>query len=896
MPLSELGKRISDAAWKHNITENVSYNKTSRTCSVGTSGCKSLCRWLKLTDRDFDSPEVPEGSCPLFDWSMESAGYTAPRLRSSDGKAEPVDCVSDLLGQNVFHDDVENYVYQLEECMVGLPQPDSEKYGVSMEVVAGELQDWKDERLERTEAAEVEADLRQAVARGRQAFTYKEGEAEATEHIRAAMKRAERIDGHYLIDDVRTARELLDKLQPLVDVREQLRRGMVRARQALETKAPSALLGALVWLNVSIEGGDKLGLDEPVAEAMEARSNLLEVQEVFWRLHNAMFKANVSAHTKLHVTASIEGLSDAMKRARAVNLTSPLQGGKALLQELGDIRESQQALRNAVYHGEATLTAVLPQSDTPLAFAKDLELLNTSLERAAYLGLPSRDTAPAVSTVARIREATSAKQALRDATRKGHELLVASEGAALQLDDAQENDAMAELREAITWAEHARLEQGVPAARELLRFLNQVRETKGKMLAALVQGNTSLNTSYEEEPAIDALTAALKEERRLNLSAGVDEANQMIGQLKRIRDARSALGAAMISANRTLHQPGLVPAGAVEHLNESIQEAERMNLGAEASLARRQLARLGALRDAREDLQGTLEQNRLLQSESQERDRADDDEQSIDLLKERRAGFRVAQLPKLASWSDDGDKDFEEHISRLNHSILVARGYGLVDPEMLEQLESLRRLQRAWEALNRTKNEGLEALQSRKDLYKTAVRLEAALERAQASGLSVGLSSSRKVLRDLQELPKARDYLESAMLMGNASLHHKGDLQEALRQLNNAMRRAEPFGLRHMKQAAELRDQLMAMSQAWLKLRTAMVQGTVALRTQRLDNVALQTLQVAVDEAEAKNLREETAPARDLLLELASLHAQLHRLDEAVFTRNISNATGSDEI
>lgn len=875
---SAMGKRLHLALWKESLTSGVVFNRTSRTCAAGRDHCKSLCRWLKLTDKDFDGTVATEvGTCPLFDWSMESSGYVAPVMRTRQA-VEAVDCVTEFLGSNVHRDDVGTYILQLEECMIGLSQQDSEKYGVPLEMIANEISDWKKEQSVREGAALVELKLQAAIEQGRKAFMQKSGEAEAVSNLTSMMHKAKSVDGHYMIDDVRTARELMDKLKPIVLARKGLADGEVLGQDALASKNEKQVNSALLVLNVSISTAERLEIGDTTKSTRLMRDDLLNLKDVMDQMRVALFQANVSVRTKLHTTAAIERMNSTIKSAKAANVTAQMPESMALIAQLTKIAEAKDVLKDAVNRARATLADDDHGRKGLADFLADMQALQTALAHANSLKLTSRVTAEAMRTIASLEESKAARTALRDATVRSHEIVLDSSS----LNFTVENDAIGDLSGAISWAEHARLEHGMPIARELLKMLSVIRDAKVRMTNAIAVGNASITATAGQDEAIEVLLRSVKEAKALNMTAGAFRAREQLQKLRQQVDARDNLEDAVEVANTTLRTKDVQP-GAVEALNTSIRAAGNAGLRVEVILAGEQLERLRALRDALDDIRLVIDLNAASRS-SPGTARINDTQRKVNISVPVTDGeLKVTDLPEVPGSRDDGDHDFEEHILRLTRSIATAKHYGLVDPEMLEQVAHLQSLQDAWNMVNLSTDEGHTALESKQGLYKASVHIQDAMQLAHKAGLKVGMGKARQMIKDLLALPSVKEELDAAMLQGNISLKLQTGFHDGLMRLNTAIAEAERLDLRGKTTKAEkLRDRLMTLNEAWLHLRASSVQATVALRLEHGEDAALEQLQDSIAEAKLAGLKSETQAAEEMLRELQHMNEAHKTIESAV--------------
>lgn len=872
------------AAWKHNLTVSNSKSKkhrtTQSTCQIGSASCKSFCRWLKLTDKDFNyNSELSNGGnysmCPLLDWSMESCGYVAPEGRSSHD-TEPVDCVVDFMRRNVQKDDVVPYVEELEVCMLGLPRPDAVRYTVPLEMLTDRINDWKTEQTVRAAATDVQARLQQAISDGKAAFESQKHEQQATTKLSDVMREAEGITGHYLIDDIRTARELLDKIQPHLSLNKELKTGVRLGMSALQTGSSSDMLEALVWLNVSIANAEQLGVNSP-SEALGTRDKILTVQAASEQLRTAVFQGNVSLDTKMDVPLAISNLNQSIHDALDANVSDRMPVAREMIKKLVKIRRVAVALQDAIDLGRMRLTTNKPEEEGIADFTEAIERLNSTIVPARFYGLDDQ-VVEATKVLKGLKDVKKAGKALHSAIATGRDVLLNSTDA---VSDDNEEEAAAILAATIPWAQNSGLTHGMPIAKALLGQLRRVEKAKEHMALATAKANASLTAKAGETDAINDLLSSVREGQRLNLTAGVVGAKRDIKRLRATQLAREDLSDNVEKARVRLNARS-VRTQDVSALNVSIAEASRWGLRREVEVATSQLDRLDALLEAQADLEGAMAsaspQRVVLHVAKINQTQAEANISEFD-----RTALQVVDLPEVPGTQDDGDRDFEEHIQRLNRSIAKAKSMGLVDPDMLVQLGQLQELQVVWNTMQAAVTSGEVAVNSKSGLSEATVELEAAIEEAQDSGLSAGVQKAKQTLKKLEEIPPLRDELEASMLQANISLSLMTGMHEGLMRLNAVIDHAKALHLvGKLPKAESLRDRLMVVNEAWLHLRAASVEGTVALRLEHGEEAAIQELTSSIHEAETAGLHAETPTAVELLQELMHMNAEHQQIQAAV--------------
>jgi len=877
-------QKMHVAAWKQNLTFSSSKAKkrrrTQATCQIGAASCKSFCRWLKLTDKDFNyNSELPSGGnysmCPLLDWSMESCGYVSPESRASRN-TEPVDCVVDFMRRNVQKDDVVPYVEELEECMLGLPRADAVRYTVPLEMLTDRINDWKTEQSVRAAATDVQARLQRAISNGKAAFESQKHEQQVAAELSEVMKEAESITGHYLIDDIRTARELLDKIQPHLSLHKEMKNGVRLGISALQTRSSSDMLEALVWLNVSISNAEQLGVNSP-PEALLTRNKILTVQAAGEQLRTAVFQANVSYDTKMDVPLAILKLNQSIHDAIDANVSDRMPVAREMVRKLVKIQRVAIALQDAINLGRMRLNTNKPEEEGIADFSEAIDHLNRTIVPARFLGLDDQ-VVEATKVLKGLKDVKKAGKALHSAIATGRDVLLNSTAI---VSDNNEEEAAAILAATIPWAQNSGLTHGMPIAKALLGQLRRVEKAKEHMALAIAKANASLSAKAGETDAINDLLSAIRVEQRLNLTAGIVGAKRDIKRLRATQLAREDLSDMVEKARLRLNARS-VHSRDVSDLNASIAEASRWGLRREVEVATSQLDRLDALLEAQADLEGAMASaspHRAIPHFAKvNQTRAQENISEFD-----RTALQVVDLPEVPGSHDDGDRDFEEHIQRLNRSIAKAKSMGLVDPDMLVQLGQLQELQVVWNNMQVAVSSGEVAVNNKLGLTEATVELEAAIEEAQDAGLSAGVQRARQTLKKLQEIPPLRDELDAAMLQANISLSLMTGMHEGLMRLNAVIDHAKALHLVGKIPKAELlRDRLMVVNEAWLHLRAASVQGTVALRLEHGEEAAIQELTSSIHEAEAAGLHAETPTAVELLQELMHMNAEHQQIQAAV--------------
>merc|ERR1719460_3267088 len=176
----------------------VEMKATHRVCNPQDDDCTSMCKWLKMTDREIN------GQCPLFEWQLKSCDYTPPDQRVAGAEPEPIDCAVDLMRTNVLEADVPNYINQLDVCIEGLPTKVNATCYVGLGLLRSEIKDWKAEARLKEDADVLRQEIGNVTEVAKEALQTKTNEQAAIDKLTAVLSKAERLPGHYLVEEVHT--------------------------------------------------------------------------------------------------------------------------------------------------------------------------------------------------------------------------------------------------------------------------------------------------------------------------------------------------------------------------------------------------------------------------------------------------------------------------------------------------------------------------------------------------------------------------------------------------------------------------------------------------------------------------------------------------------------------
>jgi tetratricopeptide (TPR) repeat protein len=610
----------------------VEMKATHRVCNPQEEGCTSMCKWLKMTDREIN------GQCPLFEWQLKSCDYTPPSERVEGAEAEPMDCAVDLMRTNVLEADVSNYINQLDVCIEGLPTKINATCYVGLGLLRSEIRDWKAEARLKDEAEVLREEIGNVTVIAKEALDTKTREQEAIDKLTAVLAKSEQLPGHYLVEEVHTARGYLDVLGPIPAVRKQLKAAMLDGREAFTTTSLYRVKEAMVWLHVAVNKGVRFKLDEPVPTAKRMLERLGGLKEALIDLKEASFQGNVSFATLSNVPEAVVRLRGAIAAATAAGLESKMPIASDLLDKLETLEDAVVATANATAIGQTIVNTAGAKTIDRLTDA--VADLNVTVSRDVALGLS--DNATTLGGVATLDQLLYIKHA-REALIKSKEYAkkeLYSKGSVLN-DDGEEA-ALDVLGPAIEWGEETGLVKGMASAKKLLSQLARVERAKENMAQSLELGNATIKSKSFIKQAIESLTKSIAGSEAANTTAGVATAREQIALLEAIKAARTALAKAGIAANRS-QEARTGYDEAIDGLNSSIVAGAEAGLLAETAIARQQMKTLKAFKKADKDLGEALRKVPPLRNRPQPRPLEDKEPNLIF----NRTGLKVEDLPEV---------------------------------------------------------------------------------------------------------------------------------------------------------------------------------------------------------------------------------------------------------
>lgn len=841
--------------------------ESTESCDGESDECNTMCRWLKLTQKD-------SGECSMFEWQLKTCDYTLPEDRSSDDGADPLDCAVNLLRTKVLSDDVGSHVQRLDACVHGLPSEVNATCNVAIALVENEIKDWNDESALKAKAVDMKGELAIATEQAKSAMKTRTGEQEAVDALSDALSKAEKLEGHYLVDEVHHSRRVLDKLAPIPAIRGQLKAAMEDGGHVYKSLSLFRAKEAIVWLEVAITKAEKYQVGAQVPEAKEMLENLKSFKAAMLDLHAATFAGNVSFSTKSGVHESVTSLRSAIQRATVAGLENKMVGVKNLLQGLEELDFAVIAAKNATKETNEMLE--IGGNKGQVGLAEGVGRLNATVERAHALGLGDNSTViKAVAALDKLKYVRHARIALHGSTLDGKKVL---EGQRDVLSDNAEEAATDELKSSIHWAETVGIVNGLEVAEEVEQKLKVAEKTKEVMALALANGNASLEAKSHPEKAIQMLEASIEGNNKADLSAGVPKAKEQLNQLRALLAARRALDEGSAAAKLSLD----VRSGysdAADKLRAGIEAGHKLGLEDAEEVAGKQLEKLEAFAKADDELAVSLAEKAVEPLPPGPVEVEDTEPKTIF----HKDGYRVEDLPDEPNSGDDGDSDFKEHIRALEEGIASSKKNGAIDPEMQAKLADMQAKSDAYEMLQDAVATGEKALKGKNHLEHAITELSGATQEAQEVGLALGLSKASELLAKLNVIQPAKDELQAAILQANVSMHTVSGLDRAAMRLDEAVevnKQLELFANVH--KATHLRDQLLEVKEIYVRVRAACTQGEIALEGRQGEEAAIAELNESIEAADKIDLHKGMRQAVDILHKLMGLNAKKQQAQAAI--------------
>lgn len=856
-------------------TNDTRQEPARRTCEYSDRGCKAMCRWLKLSEKELTEAQ-PSMKCPMVERPLASCGFVPLELRAGSfhGAVTEIDCAVALIRTNVLLEDVGDYVDQLDDCLHSISARVNTTCRMGLELLRNEVIDWRQEEILRAKARNLQLRLEGASDQAEQALSSRTHQQDAIDLLARLLAEAEDLPGHYLSKTVHTSRILLDRLSPIPAVRAELRDVMALGEQAMADQSMFRMGEASVQLGSVIPKARRVDVGPAVDEGQAMLERLKVLRAAVQALNFAAFSANISLGTQSDVAESISALNQSMASARKSGVTVGLRKSKTLLGKLVALETAIEAAVDATNLGEMILKT--PRQKTSRQLHGAAIRLNSTISHSRELGLGSHEsTSDAVQVLDSIAYVMNSRHALHLAIKHGEDVIAANGSS---LSDDEEELAISELEPALDWGKDVGLVYGLPHARDLEAQLKAIEDAKEQMAQALAIANASYIAKSGEDQGIRALAVAVAAETKVNITGGADDAQELLKLLATRKVSRSALETAVAMATESLRTQSNENK-AIIALNASIQEAELSGLDDAAIVASAQLDQLQIFAQARHNLGRALQRTTPAPATPQV-------VQVIDTVASgvfNRTGFKVVQLPAVPGAVDDGDDDFDEHMQVLIKAISDSKDRGEIDPDQQKQLVSLQTMQETYLNLQEAIITGNTSLTSKDGVSEGIAGLSVVIKEAENIGLALGVDAAQGILNKLKEIKPARDELDAAILQANVSMHTFSGMDGALIRLNTAIATCERLQLYGwIPKGEQIRDALMESRSAFSVLKAAIMQGEIALKHERGEEAAIRQIEEAIELADKLKMHKQLEVAVVLLHELTHMTAEHQQFQAAM--------------
>lgn len=806
------------------------------TCTPGTPGCKSMCRWLKLLADDFYYTVHNFSTCPILESSLTSFGWTAPQLRSERQAPESVDCMVSIARTAVSPPNVQAYVEQLTDCMANISKRTRDDYRISLRLMDRAVSQFHEARALHHNASLAGQRLGAALAIGHQALETKKLEADAIASLEDAMAEAQSIGGHFVNDDLERARQLIEELEPLPALRRVLDEAMARGWESVSS-SPSRLDEAVELLVISVREADKVGLTgEPLPAARALLSNATALRNARDELRASVLDGNVTLATQANAGDDIARLEAAISQAEMVGFRTGLPDAVRLLGKLRQAQDARQELADAVAQARSAMSEGSPEeghTDSELPVEHPAEVrLEAAVAAAQPLGL----SGPwAENLLSQLEGRVQARADMVEAVTAGRRILGENSS---ELVSPRGAKVVAQLEAAVKSGQDVALSAEVAPASELLDRLVAAKSVQEDLEAAMSLGNRTMHAETGDREAIKVLSSALREARGANVTGSVPEAEELLLRLQHHRDARRDLDAA-VAASKSAQLTRQGGPQAERALEAALARAEELGLTSVAAAARAQLDRIRVLAHAEEALE-----------------------------RARRGPCNVTCMQEV------------------NATIARARALGLDDGSLVDAFKGVVAASSAEERLQAAVAQGRAAAVAGTEVPEAVAVLRAAATTAEwhekRSGHPSGsLPTARQLLTELSAYGPAKAELDLALVQANASLATSIGTEDALVSLHHAVADARRLNISHrVPETAASLERLTSVARARVQVQAALAQGDIALRAGAGEELAIDELKAAVAEAQQVNVHKSVSRAVMLLGRLMHLEAR-HQQEEA---------------
>jgi hypothetical protein len=250
-----------------------------------------------------------------------------------------------------------------------------------------------------------------------------------------------------------------------------------------------------------------------------------------------------------------------------------------------------------------------------------------------------------------------------------------------------------------------------------------------------------------------------------------------------------------------------------------------------------------------------------------------------------RTGYKVKQLSPFAvpDSKDDGDSDFQEHITAMQTFIADGKAKGFAYPDLEARMGDEQNREHAYLRLMEATMEGNASFASKDNADEAISGLVTALKRADELGLELGTQTARALLKKLQGIQPAREELDLAIMQANVSLKTTERLGAAIIRLNAAIAKCEELQIsQQMSEAYAIRDRLNLVKAVFVQMKAANVQAEIAMTREQGEEAAIKELTQAAEAARSAQLYRDLPVTLDLREELIHMNAEHEKVEEAM--------------
>lgn len=360
-------------------------------CDPGTSGCKSVCRWLGFSAENEHYEHSRGGGPPTqvcleVEERLEECDYVPQEDRKASAPSHPFDCAVTILRQNVLERQLQITVDRLLACLEEIPDAEKGDCRAASALLDVELGHWRGDARARAEAAAQREQLEAAIDEGKTALETKVRTREAMASLSEELEAAEAVPGFYLRETIHIARGMLLDLNPIALALEELALASKDGQKALESKDGYRCEQAILRLGIAMNNAEEYEIEQPLNDAEALEADLERVSSAAEEMNAAIVQANSSHATVSCMGKSLARLQSSIDAAKEVGITRRVREAERVFSGLFDLKMAFIEMKAAILQGETAIAAGVGES---LAI-DELELaLNSSAAVSLHKALPT---------------------------------------------------------------------------------------------------------------------------------------------------------------------------------------------------------------------------------------------------------------------------------------------------------------------------------------------------------------------------------------------------------------------------------------------------------------------------------------------------------------------------